>query len=142
MTGSTRAALYSPQLLALAVELADYPFDPSAPCLGEANSRTCGSSIRMSFEGDMRDVGVKVSACAVGQASAAIFVRHCLGKSEAELVDFLAQIESWLEGNANLPNWPDIHLIEPARDYPGRHGAILLPWKAALAALSNGADRR
>jgi hypothetical protein len=41
-----------------------------------------------------------------------------------------------------LPDWPDIQQIEPARDYPGRHGAIALPWKAALDALSNGVGPR
>ncbi|MXO48473.1 iron-sulfur cluster assembly scaffold protein [Erythrobacter vulgaris] len=129
-------------MLALAVELADYPFDPSAPCLGEALSRTCGSSLRMSSEIDLTDVGLKISACAVGQASAAIFVRHCAGRSEKDLAVSLAQIESWLAGNSPLPDWPDIQQIEPARDYPGRHGAIALPWKAALDALSNGVGPR
>jgi NifU-like protein involved in Fe-S cluster formation len=142
VTGRTGAALYSPQLLALAVELADYSFDPSAPCVGEAISRTCGSSLRISTESDLTDVGLKISACAVGQASAAIFVRHCAGRGEKELAVSLAQIERWLAGNSPLPDWPDIQQIELARDYPGRHGAIALPWKAALDALSNGVGPR
>jgi hypothetical protein len=35
-----------------------------------------------------------------------------------------------------MPDWPGIALLRRARDYPGRHGAILLAWDAALAALA------
>ena len=31
---------------------------------------------------------------------------------------------------------PYFTVLAPARAYPGRHGAMLLPWKAALDALS------
>ena len=30
---------------------------------------------------------------------------------------------------------PELEAIAAARDFPGRHGAILLPWRAALDAL-------
>lgn len=142
MNRNPRAALYSPELLALAVELANYPIDENAAFHGTANSRTCGSHIQISCCGDLQDVGLKVSACAVGQASAAIFVRHCKGKSGPELEEALDQIRAWLGGTAPTPDWPDIRLIEAARDYPARHGAIVLPWKAALDALSNGGAQR
>jgi len=36
-----------------------------------------------------------------------------------------------------LPDWPGLDAIEAARAFPGRHGAMLLPWQAALAALSS-----
>jgi hypothetical protein len=45
-------------------------------------------------------------------------------------------MEAWVAGEGALPGWPDLKVIAPARDFPGRHGAMLLPWKAALAALS------
>ena len=48
MPTSRTAALYSPELLALAIELADFPFDPQAPVTGEARSRSCGSTIALS----------------------------------------------------------------------------------------------
>jgi hypothetical protein len=47
-----------------------------------------------------------------------------------------------LEEGAELPDWPDFSLLEAARDYPGRHGALQLPWRAALDALSKEAPRR
>ena len=77
MPTSRTAALYSPELLALAIELADFPFDPQARVTGEARSRSCGSTIALSSARPDRieRLGLRVSACAVGQASAALF-RH------------------------------------------------------------------
>ena len=48
-------------------------------------------------------------------------------------------IADWLQNDAiSTPAvWPELYMIEPARAYPGRHGAILLPWRASGAALSS-----
>nr|WP_247713632.1 iron-sulfur cluster assembly scaffold protein [Qipengyuania sphaerica] len=127
-------------MLALAVELADYPYDPTAPLQGEARSRSCGSTIQLSAGSEQ--LGLKVTACAVGQAAAAIFAREFPGKSHAELEKVLHQIEEWLHGAGVRPDWPGIEMLETARAYPGRHGAILLPWRAALDALSKGKPAR
>ena len=37
--------LYTPELLGLAVALADYPADPALPLHGEARSKSCGSTL-------------------------------------------------------------------------------------------------
>ena len=37
------------------------------------------------------------------------------------------------------PDWPGFDLLAPARDYPARHGAILLPFDAAIAAFEQRA---
>ncbi|MBX7457358.1 iron-sulfur cluster assembly scaffold protein [Qipengyuania sp. 1NDH17] len=129
-------------MLALAVELARYPFDGGAAYSAERRSKTCGSTVALSFEAGLANIGLKVTACAVGQASAAIFARHCEGKSKDDIVQSADAITAWLDHGEPLPDWPDLHLIAAARDYPARHGAILLPWKAALDALSSGEEGR
>lgn len=136
MSDKPRSVLYSPQLLALAVELADYPFDPASLCIGEAHSRSCGSSIKLSCSPDLGTFGLQVSACAVGQAAAAIFARHCQGRGGEDIASAQAAIENWLVGRGAMPDWPDLEMLAPALAYPGRHGAILLPWRAAVDALS------
>jgi len=45
---------------------------------------------------------------------------------------------AWLGGAGQMPDWPGLAAIAAARDYPARHGAILLPWRAALDALPPG----
>ena len=135
--------LYTPELLALAVELARWPRLEGAAVTGEARSPTCGSTLAMDLALDEQDriagLGMIVRACAVGQASAAIFARHAAGLDSEAVARSLDQIESWLSGDGPLPEWPDLGMLEPARDYPARHGAILLPWKAAIAALPSTA---
>lgn len=141
MTAAQR--LYTPELLALAVELADYPPLEAATAHGEARSATCGSTLAMDLaldeHGRIARLGMRVRACAVGQASAAIFARHALGRDLAALSGALARFEAWLDDEGPAPDWPDLALVAPARAYPARHGAMLLPWKAAAAALSSAA---
>lgn len=141
MTASRGAVLYSPALLSLATDLANYPFDASAPATGHARSRTCGSTVELSSrsKGEISGLGLKVAACAVGQAAAAIFARAAPGRTCAECAAALEEIRAWLSGDGQLPPWPGLAALEAARDYPGRHEAILLPWKAALDALCNPA---
>ena len=132
--------LYTPELLALAVELAQHPLAESLAVRAEARSQTCGSTLAMALSVDSDDriekLGMRVRACAVGQATAAIFARHAAGTNEAELRATRGALRAWLDGTGEMPDWPDLGMIAPARDYPGRHGAILLPWDAAIAALS------
>lgn len=139
MTTASPTKLYTPELLALAVRLAGYPYNPALPLTGEARSRTCGSSLDVSFstngEGRIENLGMRVTACAVGQASAAIFAEGAGGSSADDIAAALNTIELWLAGKGGLPAWPGIATLIPARDHAGRHGAIVLPWKAAAAAL-------
>lgn len=133
--------LYTPDMLAAAVELAKYPPIPSAPMHGSARSATCGSSLEIDVvadaHGQIASLGLRVRACAVGQASATIFARHAAGLSPNQIAAALNQMQAWLSGEGPAPDWPGIALIEPARDFRGRHGAMLLPWKAAAEALSS-----
>lgn len=139
MTARGGEKLYTPELLALAVSLAEWPLDETLPVRGEARSRSCGSTLvfatRPDEAGRIGDLGMRVSACAVGQAAAAIFAAHAQGRSAGEIETALGGIERWLAGERQAPEWPDMEKLEAARAYPGRHGAIALPWKAARAAL-------
>lgn len=131
--------LYTAEVLGLATRLAGYPLDPGAPHQGRARSASCGSSLSLSLNldaaGRIAALGVAAQACAVGQASAAIFAEAALGKSASDIAEAQAAISAWLAGDDEFPAWPGLQSIAAARDYPGRHGAILLPWRAALDAL-------
>lgn len=145
MTARPRAALYTPELLALAVSLAKWPLDPSMPLAGEARSRTCGSTLRLSCavdgEGRIARLGLQSAACAVGQSAAALFAQGAAGRSANEIARARSEMSAWLAGNGERPRWPGLAALEPARAHRARHGAIMLAWDAALAALSNGETR-
>ncbi|MDE1466731.1 iron-sulfur cluster assembly scaffold protein [Aurantiacibacter sp. D1-12] len=133
--------LYTSDMLAAAVSLAAFPPLPDAGRHAEARSQTCGSTLQMDVdhdaEGRIRSIGMKVNACAVGQASAAIFAKHAGGFGLEELFRVKSALEAWLGGEGELPDWPEIELVAAAKDYPARHGAMLLSWNAAISALSS-----
>ena len=136
----SRKVLYSPEILAAAVGLAEFPFDPALPFQGEARSRSCGSTLGLALSLDKHGrivrIGCRAQACAVGQAAAQIFATAAPGRSAAEIAAARNELALWLNDSRSAPDWPGIALLDPARDYPARHGAILLAWDAALAALA------
>jgi NifU-like protein involved in Fe-S cluster formation len=139
-------ALYTPDLLALAVSLAQWPIAADAMFTGEARSVTCGSRVTFASSLDGRGridhPGIRVTACAIGQAAAALFIASAAGRSRQDIEAARAGIVAWLAGEGAMPDWPGFAILEPARAYPGRHGAIPLAWNAALAALPKETARR
>lgn len=127
--------LYTPEVLGLATGLADHPWDDAMPLQGEARSRSCGSAIRLGLEldegGRIARIAVRSSACAIGQAAAAIFSGGATGLTAADIRRSGDEIARWLAGDAPAPSWPGLDAIGAARDYPARHAAILLAWQAA-----------
>jgi NifU-like protein involved in Fe-S cluster formation len=137
---SSTAALYTPQVLALATSLARFPLGDDLALRGSARSATCGSTIDLGLScdanGKIEELGLRAHACAIGQASAAIFAVSALGCDAAAIQQAEAEIQDWLGGGV-LPPWLGFEAIAAARAYPARHGAILLAWRAALVALNS-----
>jgi NifU-like protein involved in Fe-S cluster formation len=134
------APLYTPQILRLAAELA--PDRALERCDGRAELRspTCGStvatSVTMAEDGTVAGLSQAVRACAFGQAAAALVERGAIGSSAAEIERAMAQLSDWLAGKREEPgSWPGLNAIAPARSRTARHGAILLPFRALLAAI-------
>lgn len=136
------ATLYTPEILALATGLAGYRWDESLPLKGEARSKSCGSTIALGLgldaAGRIDRVALRSQACAIGQAAAAIFARGAQGLDARTIAETDDAIAAWLAGTADLPDWPGLAAIAPARDYPARHGAIRLAWQAARQLLPTG----
>lgn len=133
------SGLYNRDILSLAVATADYPPIPAARHHASARAPLCGSAIIVDIDSDadgrVARVGLHVEACALGQASAALLARHAPGRAITDLRCARDGIAAWFAGEGDCPDWPGFDLLAPARDYPARHGAILLPFDAALVAL-------
>lgn len=129
------AVLYTPEVLALSIGLAAYPWNEDLPLKAEARSPRCGSTIALGLSidgaGQIADIGIRSHACAIGQAAASIFAAHAPGRGADELVEAQQAMALWLSGDGNMPSWPGLRAIAPALAYPARHGAILLAWQAA-----------
>lgn len=136
------AALYTPQVLALATGLAAWPWDEGLPLQASVRSRSCGSTLVLGLSLDtaarISRIGLKAQACAIGQASAAIFAGAAMGCDARRIAEIDDAIAGWLAGERGIPDWPGIDVLAPAREYPGRHGAIRLAWQAARQLLPYG----
>ncbi|MFT4026264.1 MAG: iron-sulfur cluster assembly scaffold protein [Novosphingobium sp.] len=140
---ASAGALYTPEVLGLATALAHYPLTDDLLLRGNARSASCGSALELGLAvADERivRVGLRSHACAIGQAAAAIFAVAAGGRTRAEIAEAESQIGAWLTGGPT-PAWPGMEAIARAVAYPARHGAVLLPWRAALSALPSAAAR-
>jgi NifU-like protein involved in Fe-S cluster formation len=133
------SALYNREILRLATSLVAGDRLESPDSTAESRSPICGSRIQaelcLTADGRITAIALRANACALGQASAAILLAHAVGTDLATIADIRAGVEAALKQSADMPAiWPDLTLLTPARDYPSRHAAILLPYDAALAA--------
>jgi NifU-like protein involved in Fe-S cluster formation len=135
------AALYTTEILRLASSLVANEHLPSPDGTAECRSAICGSLIHAQV--NMADsvivqLAIRASACAMGQASAAIVRANALNNSQEMIASLRAEIAAFLQGEGAMPDiWPDLTLLVPAKDYPARHPAILLPYDAVIAAATN-----
>jgi hypothetical protein len=63
--------------------------------------------------------------------------RGAVGRGRAEVETAVEELHRWLGGRGAEPAWPSIGELAPAQSRPSRHGAILLPFRALLAALGD-----
>ena len=80
-------------------------------------------------------------ACALGQASAAIFGAAVIGRTRDEVAALRDALAAMLTGGP-VPAAPfgEYEVLQAARDYPNRHASILLAPEATLAALDAAAS--
>jgi NifU-like protein involved in Fe-S cluster formation len=132
--------LYSEKIL----DLAGNP--PPAPRLSHPDasarkvSRICGSVIEVDVAvegGIITAYGHEVSACALGQTSAAIVAREIVGTPAAEFRRVRDEMTAMLKADGAPPTgrWSDLGYLEPVRDYRPRHASTLLVFDAVAEAL-------
>ena len=133
------APLYTTEILRLAASLPEpQPLD-RIDGRSMQRSPTCGSTIATEValkDGLVEAISQTVSACAFGQASATLVAMQAPGRDRAEVEAALEQLANWLSGSREAaPDWPGYEALAPALSKSGRHGAIILPLRALLAAM-------
>jgi NifU-like protein involved in Fe-S cluster formation len=132
--------LYTREILTLATSLAAWPWDAGLPLQARARSKSCGSTLLLGLDVDaaglITRVGIRPQACAIGQASAAVFAAAAPRRNAVQIAAADRAIYDWLAGEGAMPDWPGIEAIAPARAFPARHGAIRLAWQAARDAMA------
>ncbi len=106
----------------------------------DAVSRLCGSKVTVDLtldEGVVTDYAHEVEACALGQCAASIMARQIVGAEAGELRDLRERMRAMLkeEGPPPQGRWADLALLDAVRDYPARHGSVMLVFDAVVEAL-------
>jgi NifU-like protein involved in Fe-S cluster formation len=135
------APLYTIEILRLAASLTEPRELDREDGRAELRSPTCGSrislAVQLDSDGRVKALSQQVHACAFGQASAALLERGAIGRRRDDVNLALTQFGEWLAGAEPTPVWPNLSALAPARSRKSRHGAILLPFRALLAAIES-----
>lgn len=109
------------------------------------HSPRCGSQLTLDArieKGRVREIGYRVRACSLGQATTAIVARCAPGANAQALHRIGEQLRAILAGERTHCDWPELEVFARASDMPARHGAALLPFEALeklFARSGNGA---
>lgn len=103
-------------------------------------SRVCGSMIEVDIavtEGIISAYGHEISACALGQTSAAIVAREIVGTPVADFLLLTQLMRDMLKADGAPPEgkWSDLGYLEVVRDYPARHASTMLVFDAVSDAI-------
>ena len=132
--------LYSEKILDLAANARE----PGRLALPDGSarkvSRVCGSVIEVDLlvrDGVIVDYGHEISACALGQTSAAVVAREIVGTPVVEARMLRGQMHAMLKQDGAPPTgkWSDLKYLEPVREYRPRHTSTLLVFDAVVEAL-------
>lgn len=132
--------LYSQRILEIAGSAPQMPRLDNPDGTARKVSRVCGSAIEVDIKikgGKVSAYGADVSACALGQTSAAIVASNILGATPEELRDLRDRMIAMLKTGGPPPagRWDDLKYLEPVRGYPARHASTLLVFEAVVEAL-------
>lgn len=139
MASGVKPPLYTREILRLAASLPPPSQLEPRDARVELRAPTCGSRLWLDLRADAgqaTELGVRVEACAFGQAATALMLRSATGVDLAQAEASLRELQDWLSGEREKPGaWPGLEALEPARARTGRHDAILLPFRALVAGL-------
>ncbi len=145
--------LYTQDVLALSATLKNAHLEAPHASARKV-SKLCGSwlEIDLKIKGTGPDARVsecalRIQACALGQASAAILQENIIGASLDELREAAQTLEAMLKSDEEPPiaapkgRFARIELLRGVRAYPPRHTSTLLAFKAAVQAFEAALER-
>lgn len=139
MSESDLISLYSARILDLTTLIPHLGHLAGAQGHASVRAPQCGSTVSVEVsltDGAVSGFAQMVKACALGQASAAIFGAAVIGTSPADLERLRSQVAAMLAAGGDAPPAPfdGYYVLTAAREYKNRHASILLCIDATLAA--------
>ena len=138
--------LYSSEILTLSSTLKNAALDAPDGTARKV-SKLCGSSVEIDVLMNrevVKEVALRVEACALGQASAALLQEKIIGANLDELIAARDGLRGMLKEGAGAPDgrFERLALLQGVRDYPARHQSTLLAFEAAVAAVQDALSMR
>ncbi|PVM84614.1 iron-sulfur cluster assembly scaffold protein [Caulobacter endophyticus] len=132
--------LYSARILNLVANMPRAGRLAAPDASAERAAKLCGSRILVDVvvkDGKVADFAQEVSACALGQASAAVLGANVIGADLSELELARDALAAMLKANGPHPagRFAELAVLEPVKDYPARHASTLLAFEAAVEAV-------
>ena len=139
MSDGDLIALYSARILELTTQIPHLGRLEGAVGQGAARSPQCGSTVSVEVavrDGQITGFAQNVKACALGQASAAIFGAAIIGQKVADLPALRGQVADMLALGTAPPPAPfaQYEVLRAAQTYKNRHASILLCIDATIKA--------
>ena len=105
----------------------------------------CGSSITLDLnvvDSKIKEVGLDIKACALGQASACIFLTDAVGTNFDTILELRRNLKTFLETGTFLIKSPFARYkyFKPAQKVPYRHDSVLLILDASIEALQKASN--
>jgi len=127
--------LYNERILELAATLSKVGRLENAEFSSEAVSRLCGSKVTVDIKisgNKVNDFSHVVKACALGQASSSVMAKKIIGTDINELLNLKIRMKEMLKDDGPPPSgkWSDLEVLQPVKDYKGRHSSVLLTFDA------------
>ena len=97
------------------------------------HDKVCGSKITLDARFDcdhVAEIGYRVRACSLGQATTAILARRAPGLDARTLQRVHDQLRKILAGQDTACDWPELEVFALTRAIPGRRGSAELPFYA------------
>ncbi|MDR6627376.1 iron-sulfur cluster assembly scaffold protein [Caulobacter segnis] len=142
--------LYSAKILTLVANMPRAGRLPAPDASSEKIAKLCGSKITVDVkveDGKVVDFAQDVSACALGQAAAAILGQNVIGADLSDIELARDSLAAMLKANGSPPagRFAELAVLEPVKDYPARHASTLLAFEATVEAVrqaTSGAETR
>lgn len=102
------------------------------------DSPLCGDRVRVQVAlagGRIEALAHDVKGCLLCRAAASLLGLHGAGLDAAQARALHGQVAAMLAGEAPPPGWPELALFAPVRPHRNRHGCVLLPFEALVAAI-------
>ncbi len=109
-------------------------------------SKLCGSWVEIDMnveDGNVSEYALRVQACALGQASAAILQEKIIGATLDEITEARDGLKAMLKDGGAPPigRFERLALLKGVSDYPARHTSTMLAFDAAVEALEQALNQ-